>query len=136
MIEPSHSQTKIPYRISCYFNILFNIELGEVSFAPMNHAVYTENGISNNGITNDFSSHRVNIDKLYNLLHNEFNIWCMTDQSFSVNPAQTLTLALRRNAKTLAGSIDGKTVTVTGLVIGYKGRPEIEVREVDELVIK
>ncbi len=136
MFEPSYSQTKTPYRISCYFNILFNIELGEVSFAPMNHAIYSENGISNKGITNDFSGHRVNINKLYNLLHNEFNIWWMTDQIFSVNPAQTLTLALRENAKTLAGSIDGKTVTVTGQVIGYKGRPEIEVRAVTELVIK
>jgi len=123
LIEPSHSQTKTPYRISCYFNILFNIELGEVSFAPMNHAVYSDNSISNNGITNDFSGHRVNINKLYNLLHNGFNIWCMTGQTFSVNPAQTLTLVLRGNAKTLTGSIDGKTVTVTGLVIRYKGRP-------------
>ncbi len=93
----------------------------------MNHAIYSENGISNKGITNDFSGHRVNINKLYNLLHNEFNIWWMTDQIFSVNPAQTLTLALREN---------GKTVTVTGQVIGYKGRPEIEVRAVTELVIK
>lgn len=50
-------------------------------------------------------------------------------------PDQLVTLLLRGNAKTLAENIDGKIITVTGKVIDYKGRPEIEVKEAAELSI-
>jgi hypothetical protein len=51
-------------------------------------------------------------------------------------PNALLTLVVRGNAKTLAADMDGKTVTVTGKVIDYKGRPEIEVKEPAELILK
>lgn len=40
-------------------------------------------------------------------------------------PNQLLTLALKGDAKALATQLEGKTVTVTGQVIDYKGKPEI-----------
>ncbi len=40
-------------------------------------------------------------------------------------PNQLLTLALKGDAKTLGTQLDGKTLTVTGQVINYKGKPEI-----------
>lgn len=40
-------------------------------------------------------------------------------------PNQLLTLALKDDAKSLGAQLDGKTVTVTGQVIDYKGKPEI-----------
>ncbi|RZK35358.1 MAG: hypothetical protein EOO61_12025, partial [Hymenobacter sp.] len=51
-------------------------------------------------------------------------------------PDQLLTVLMRGTAKTLATNIDGKMITVTGKVISYKGRPEIEVREANQLVVK
>lgn len=51
-------------------------------------------------------------------------------------PDQLVTLLLRGSAKTLAGNIDGKMITVTGKVTSYKGRPEIEVKEANELSAK
>lgn len=51
-------------------------------------------------------------------------------------PDQLVTVLLRGAAKTLAENIDGKMITVTGKVIDYKGRPEIEVREAAELSMK
>lgn len=51
-------------------------------------------------------------------------------------PSQLLTLLLRGSAKTLAENIDGKMLTVTGKIIQYKGRPEIEVRDAAELTIR
>ncbi|MVN22977.1 S1/P1 nuclease [Mucilaginibacter arboris] len=51
-------------------------------------------------------------------------------------PNALLTLVLRGPAKTLAENIDGKMVTVTGKVIDYKGRPEIEVRDTAGISLK
>lgn len=51
-------------------------------------------------------------------------------------PGQLLTLLLRGSAKILAENIDGKTLTVTGKIIQYKGRPEIDVRDAAELTIR
>lgn len=51
-------------------------------------------------------------------------------------PDQFLTVLLRGSAKGLAGNIDGKMITVTGKVIDYKGRPEMEVKEAAELSVK
>ena len=51
-------------------------------------------------------------------------------------PGQLLTLVLRSSAKAQGENIDGKTVTLTGKVIDYKGRPEIEVSDPAKLVFK
>ncbi len=51
-------------------------------------------------------------------------------------PNALLTVVLRGNTKTLAENIDGKMVTVTGKVIDYNGRAEIEVREAGEISLK
>jgi hypothetical protein len=40
-------------------------------------------------------------------------------------PDSPLTVVLRGDAKALSTQIDGKTITVTGQVVDYKGRPEI-----------
>lgn len=40
-------------------------------------------------------------------------------------PNQLLTLALKGEAKPLGSTLEGKTITVTGEVIDYKGKPEI-----------
>lgn len=47
---------------------------------------------------------------------------------------QLLTLALKGEAKSLASQIDGKYITVTGTVIDYKGRPEIVVTQITQIV--
>jgi hypothetical protein len=44
-------------------------------------------------------------------------------------PNQLLTLALKGEAKSSATQLEGKTVTVTGKVIDYKGKPEIIVTD-------
>jgi hypothetical protein len=44
-------------------------------------------------------------------------------------PNQQLTVVLRDDAKGLAGSLDGKTITVTGDIELYKDRPEIVVKD-------
>jgi hypothetical protein len=40
-------------------------------------------------------------------------------------PDSPLTVVLRGDAKSLSSTIDGKTITVTGQLIDYKGKPEI-----------
>jgi len=49
-------------------------------------------------------------------------------------PNQLLTLALKGEAKSV--NLEGKIVTVTGQVIDYKGKPEIIVTDLNQLVIK
>jgi hypothetical protein len=44
-------------------------------------------------------------------------------------PNQLLTIALKGSAKQLASKVDGKTLTVVGTVIGYKGKPEIVISD-------
>lgn len=51
-------------------------------------------------------------------------------------PNALLTVVLRGSAKALGENIDGKMVTLTGKVIDYKGRPEIEVREPAGITLK
>jgi hypothetical protein len=51
-------------------------------------------------------------------------------------PNQLLTLVLRGEAKGKGQDIDGKEITVTGKVIDYKGKPEIEVRDASQLTVK
>lgn len=51
-------------------------------------------------------------------------------------PDSPLTVVLRGDAKALSTQIDGKTITVTGQVIDYKGKPEIVVTAPAQLVIK
>ncbi|MBS1532761.1 MAG: S1/P1 nuclease [Bacteroidetes bacterium] len=51
-------------------------------------------------------------------------------------PNQLLTLVLRGDAKRKGQDIDGKMVTVTGKVIDYKGKPEIEVRDPSQLSVQ
>jgi hypothetical protein len=48
-------------------------------------------------------------------------------------PNQLLTLALKGNAKETGAKLEGKTVTVTGQVIDFKGKPEIIVTELNQL---
>lgn len=51
-------------------------------------------------------------------------------------PNQLLTLVLRGEAKNEGAEIDGEEVTVTGKVFSYKGKPEIEIRELSQLKVK
>jgi hypothetical protein len=51
-------------------------------------------------------------------------------------PDSPLTVVLRGDAKALSTQIDGKTITVTGQVIDYKGKPEIVVTDKSQLTIK
>ncbi len=51
-------------------------------------------------------------------------------------PNQLLTLALKGDAKQIASQIEGKTVTVEGTVIDYKGKPEIVVTDPKMLLIQ
>jgi hypothetical protein len=44
-------------------------------------------------------------------------------------PDQPMTVVLRGNARSVAVGIDGKTITVTGTVTLYKGKPEIVVND-------
>lgn len=44
-------------------------------------------------------------------------------------PDSPLTVVLRSDAKSMGTQIDGKTITVTGKVIDYKGKPEIVVTD-------
>lgn len=50
-------------------------------------------------------------------------------------PNQLLTLAVKGDAKAVAANLDGKTLTVTGQVIDYKGKPEIIVTDPNQLKI-
>ncbi|MDB5144531.1 MAG: hypothetical protein JWQ66_3244 [Mucilaginibacter sp.] len=51
-------------------------------------------------------------------------------------PDSPLTVVLRGDAKALSTQIDGKTITVTGKVIDYKGKPEIVVTDKGQLIVK
>lgn len=51
-------------------------------------------------------------------------------------PNQLVTLLLRSKAKALAADIDGKTIIVTGKLIDFKGKPELEVREATDISVK
>ncbi|MBS1525332.1 MAG: S1/P1 nuclease [Bacteroidetes bacterium] len=44
-------------------------------------------------------------------------------------PNSLFTIVLRGDAKSLGESLDGKSICVTGQVIDYKGKPEIEVKD-------
>ncbi|WP_158829123.1 S1/P1 nuclease [Mucilaginibacter lacusdianchii] len=48
-------------------------------------------------------------------------------------PNQLLTMAIKGKAKDAAGNLEGKTVTVTGQVIEYKGKPEIIVADPSQI---
>jgi len=50
-------------------------------------------------------------------------------------PNQLLTVVLREGAKDMAGAIGNKTITVTGTLIDYKGKPEIVVTDVNRLTV-
>jgi hypothetical protein len=47
-------------------------------------------------------------------------------------PNQLLTIVLKEGAKDIKG-LDGKTITITGKIIAYKGKPEIEVTDAKQL---
>jgi len=51
-------------------------------------------------------------------------------------PNQQLTLAVKGEAKALGEQLDGKTITVSGLVIAYKDKPEIVVTDQTQITIK
>lgn len=48
-------------------------------------------------------------------------------------PDSPLTVVLRGDAKALSSAIDGKTITVTGQVVDYKGKPEIVVTDKNQV---
>lgn len=50
-------------------------------------------------------------------------------------PNQLLTLAIKGDAKAIAGQINGKVITVKGQVIDYKGKPEIIVTDPEQVTI-
>ncbi|MDB5129794.1 S1/P1 nuclease [Mucilaginibacter sp.] len=49
-------------------------------------------------------------------------------------PDSPLTIVLRGDAKALSTQINGKTITVTGQVIDYKGKPEIVVTDKKQII--
>ncbi|MDB5141134.1 MAG: hypothetical protein JWR12_3050 [Mucilaginibacter sp.] len=51
-------------------------------------------------------------------------------------PDSPLTVVLRGDAKALSSQINGKTITVTGQVVDYKGKPEIVVTDKSSLQLK
>lgn len=51
-------------------------------------------------------------------------------------PNQLLTVVLRGDAKGLAGSLDGKTIQVTGDVELFKEKPEIVIKDAGKVVVK
>ncbi|MFD1256947.1 S1/P1 nuclease [Mucilaginibacter terrae] len=51
-------------------------------------------------------------------------------------PNQQLTVALKGSAKIAGAGLEEKTITVTGKVIDYKGKPEIIITDVAQIVIK
>ncbi|PTQ92407.1 S1/P1 nuclease [Mucilaginibacter yixingensis] len=51
-------------------------------------------------------------------------------------PNQLLTIAIKGEAKASADSLEGKTITVTGQLINYKGKPEIIVTDPNQLKIQ
>jgi hypothetical protein len=50
-------------------------------------------------------------------------------------PNQLLTIVLKGDAKQLASQIEGKTISVEGTVIDYKGRPEMVITEAGKISI-
>jgi hypothetical protein len=50
-------------------------------------------------------------------------------------PNQLLTVVLKGDAKQLASQIEGKTISVEGAVIDYKGKPEIVVTDPNKISI-
>jgi DNA/RNA endonuclease YhcR with UshA esterase domain len=48
-------------------------------------------------------------------------------------PNQLLTVALKGKAKELGASLADKTITVTGDVIDYKGKPEIIITDSSQI---
>jgi DNA/RNA endonuclease YhcR with UshA esterase domain len=51
-------------------------------------------------------------------------------------PDSPLTVVLRNDTKSLATQIGNKTITVTGKIVDYKGKPEIIVTDKSQLVIQ
>ena len=51
-------------------------------------------------------------------------------------PNQLLTLAIKGTAKDMAMQLEGKTVTVTGQVVDYKGKPEIVVTDAAQVKVQ
>jgi hypothetical protein len=51
-------------------------------------------------------------------------------------PNQLLTLAIKGNAKQLGALLEGKTITVKGEVIDYKGKPEIIVTDSSQITVQ
>lgn len=50
-------------------------------------------------------------------------------------PNQLLTVVLRGKAKSIASKVDGKEITVMGKVSLYKGKPQIEISDPQDIVI-
>ncbi|MBB5395185.1 S1/P1 nuclease [Mucilaginibacter sp. AK015] len=50
-------------------------------------------------------------------------------------PNQLLTLAFKGEAKAAAAALEGKTISISGQVIDYKGKPEIIVTSLDQLKV-
>jgi hypothetical protein len=51
-------------------------------------------------------------------------------------PNQPLTVVLRGKAKAIAAKVDGKEITIIGKVSVYKGKPQIEVSDPQDIVIQ
>ncbi|MBL4675666.1 MAG: S1/P1 nuclease [Mucilaginibacter sp.] len=51
-------------------------------------------------------------------------------------PNQMLTLAFKGKTKALAGTLEGKTVSISGQVIDYKGKPEIIITTADQVKVQ
>lgn len=51
-------------------------------------------------------------------------------------PNQLLTLAIKGDAKPLGATLEGKTVTVSGQVIDYRGKLEIIIINMEQLKLQ
>lgn len=62
------------------FTILFDIDQYDLYFMPLNKQVYHEAWLNSNGITEEFSSHRLSINAVFELFKNKLRLWDRTPE--------------------------------------------------------
>jgi hypothetical protein len=55
--------------------ILFDLDQDDLYFMPLNKQVYFETWLISNGITEEFSSHRLSINAVFELFNNKLKLW-------------------------------------------------------------
>jgi hypothetical protein len=65
--------------------------------------------------------------------HKDFGSMVLVNMG-AAYPDALFTIVLRGEAKVLGDNLDGKTISVTGKVSDYRGKPEIEVRDKNQII--